>query len=74
MNVVIDIHYVVNDNKVLQRGSFPTKRRKHEIVAFEWWKQIKREMNVDYLEKVIADAEDITDKVMELEKASYSSE
>lgn len=70
MNVVIHIHYIANDMGVLRRGSFPLKSRNPEEVAYEWWKQIKRESYVNLeLDKVIADGEDITQLVKELEKA-----
>jgi hypothetical protein len=72
MNVTIQIHYITieNEGRILQRGSFPLKRRKPEEVAYEFWKWIKREMTVEIeLEQVIADGEDITKLVKELEKA-----
>jgi hypothetical protein len=70
MNVVIDIHYITCENKVLRGGSFPLKRRKKEVVAYEFWRWIKREHPYECeIEKVIADGEDITDLVIELEKA-----
>jgi hypothetical protein len=69
MNVLIVIHYISNDNKVMQRGSFPLKRRTKEQVAYEWLRQIKRQMPYyEELEKVTADGEDITEKVKKLEK------
>lgn len=70
MNVVIKIHYISAENKVLQSGSFPLKRRKPENVAYEFWKQVKRGMPYGGdLEKVTADGIDITALVIELEKA-----
>lgn len=72
MNVVIQIHYIAEGTKVLQRGSFPAKGRKPEKVAYDWWRELKREMPVEIaIEKVIADGEDITEKVKEMEKAPY---
>jgi hypothetical protein len=72
MNSTIQIHYIETESKikVLQRGSFPLKGKKQEQVAYKWWKQIRREssMNLE-LEKVIANGEDITELVKELEKA-----
>jgi hypothetical protein len=70
MNVSIQIHYLANKNKVLQRGAFPLLGCKPELVALEFWRKIKKEMTVDCdLEKVICDNEDITELVKELEKA-----
>lgn len=70
MNVVIDIHYISVENKVLQGGSFPLKRRKPEEVAYEFWRWIKREHPYEcVIEKILADGEDITKLVIELEKA-----
>lgn len=70
MNVLIVIHYISNDNKVMQKGSFPLKGKKKEQVAYKWLKQIKRQMPYyEEVEKVTADGEDITEKVKELEKA-----
>jgi predicted neuraminidase len=43
MNVLIQIHYITNDNKVYQKGSFPLKGRKVEKVALAFWNRIKRE-------------------------------
>ncbi|WP_423408006.1 hypothetical protein AABM38_20390 [Heyndrickxia sp. MSNUG] len=44
--------------------------RKSEKIAFEWLKQIKREVNFEELLEVIVDGkEDITEKVIEMEKA-----
>lgn len=69
MNVTLQISYISNENHVTQRGSFPLKRRKPEEVAYEWFKEIRREMPFSAeLESVIADGEDITELVMELEK------
>jgi hypothetical protein len=69
ITVAIQIHYISNKIKVLQRGSFPLSGKKHEVIAFEWWRKIKREMPFGAeLEKVIADGEDITEVIMEMEK------
>jgi hypothetical protein len=70
MHVLIVIHYISADNKVMQKGSFPLRGKTKEQVAYEWLRQIKRQMSYyEELEKVTADGEDITDKVKELEKA-----
>jgi hypothetical protein len=67
MSVLIVIHYISLDNKVMRRGSFPLKGRKKEAVALEFWKWIKREHPFECeLEQVIVDGEDITEKMKEL--------
>lgn len=73
MIVLIQIHYIATEyhSKTLQRGEFQLKGRKPEVVAYKFWRWIKREIPVDIeLEKVICDGEDITELVRELEKAS----
>jgi hypothetical protein len=73
MNALIVIHYIANDNKVMQRGSFPLKGKTKEQVAYEWLRQIKRHMPYyEEVEKVTADGEDITEKVKEREKAQLN--
>jgi hypothetical protein len=70
MNVLVQISFVSNDNKVLQRGTFPLRGKKKEQVALEWWIQIRRKMPFGgNLEKVVVDGEDITEIVMRMEKA-----
>lgn len=69
MNIVVQIYYIAEGIKLLQRGSFPARGRKPEKVAFDWWRELKREMPVEIqLEKVIVDGEDITEKVKEMKK------
>lgn len=77
MNVVIQIHYKATElgNKLLQRGSFPARGRKPEKVAYDWWRDIKKEMPVDIeLEKVIIDGEDQTEKIKKIEKGGDFNE
>ncbi|MEH7012435.1 hypothetical protein V7087_16745 [Neobacillus niacini] len=70
MNILIQISYTSNDNKVMHQGSFPLKRKTKEEVAFEFWSWIKKEHPYECeIEKVIVDGEDITEKVKELAKA-----
>jgi hypothetical protein len=57
----------VSGSKILQGGSFLLKGRKPEKVAFDWWTQIQREMNVDRLEQVLCDGEDITQLVKNMD-------
>jgi glycerol-3-phosphate dehydrogenase len=73
MTVLIVIHYISNDNKVMQRGSFPLRGKTKEQVAYEWLKQIKRQMPYyEELEKIIADGEDITDLIKKLENTNIN--
>jgi hypothetical protein len=68
VNVLIQISFISAENSVLQRGSFPLRGKSKEVVAFEWWKQIRRSMPYGgELEKVVCDGEDITEKVKELD-------
>jgi hypothetical protein len=68
MNVTIEIHYKAA-SKLMQRASFPTKGRKPERVAYEFWKSIKKEMPYPVvLEEVLAAGEDVTQKIKELER------
>jgi hypothetical protein len=70
MNVLIQIHYISNDNHSYRKGSFPLRRKKKEEVAHEFWKWIKGEHPYKCeIEQVIVDGEDITEKVKEIEKA-----
>ncbi|MEH7093920.1 hypothetical protein [Neobacillus vireti] len=68
MNITIEIHYKA-DSKLMQRSSFPARGRKPEQVAYQFWKDIKKEMpyNVE-LEEVLAAGEDVTQQVKELER------
>lgn len=67
MKVLIQIIYMANENKVMQRASFPLKRRKPEEVAYEWWRQIRVHYETFELLEVTANEEGITDKVKELD-------
>jgi hypothetical protein len=70
MTVLIVIHYISLDNKVMRRGSFPLRGKSREAVALEFWKWIKREHPFECeIEKVIVDGEDYTEKVKELNEA-----
>lgn len=70
MNVTIQIKYLSNAGRVMQRGSFPLRGRKPEKIAYDWLQQIKRQVTYQELISVVADGDqDITEKVRELEKA-----
>lgn len=71
MNVSIRIDYI-SSSKVSQLASFPLKGRKREQVALQWWKQLKKDTsNRGTLEKVLANGEDITQLVKDLEKEEW---
>jgi hypothetical protein len=71
MNVAIRIDYIAS-SRVSQSGSFPLRRRKPEQVALEWWKELKKETSYRaVLDKVVADGEDITDLVRNLEEEEH---
>jgi hypothetical protein len=73
MTVLIVIHYISNENKILRRGSFPLKGKLKEEVALEFWKWIKREMPFECeFEKVTVDGEDFTEVVKELERSKLN--
>ena len=54
---------IVNGIRIAKGGTFPLRRRKPEEVALDWIKEIKKEMNVEQVLEVIADGENITEKV-----------
>jgi hypothetical protein len=71
MNVSIKIDYIAC-SRVSQSGSFPSRGRKPEKVALEWWKQLKKETSYRAaLEKVTADGNDITQLVKDLEQEEW---
>lgn len=67
--VNLTIHYV-SGSRTEQSGSFPLRRRSPEQVAYEFWKQIQKEMSQRaVLEKVIANGDqDITELVREVQR------
>lgn len=70
MNVIIQIFYKSAGNSVYRKGNFPLKGKKPEEVAFQFWKEIKKESPFECsLDKVVLDVnEEITEKVFALEK------
>lgn len=69
MNARIQITYLTEGGRAQQSGTFPLRGRSVEVVAYEWLKQIKRQVTYRELISVIVDGkEDITDKVLEMEK------
>lgn len=71
MNVVIQINYIskADGTKSSQSASIPLRGNNKEQLAFEFWTWIKRKIPVEIiLEKVIADNEDITQLVKDLER------
>lgn len=73
LTVLIQIHYLSSSgNKIMQQVCFPLRNRSEEIVAFEFWQWIRQEYPIEvYLEQVLVVGKDITDLVIELEKASH---
>lgn len=70
MNARIQITYLTEGGRAQQSGTFPLRRRKQEEIAFEWLQLIKRKVTYKELISVIVDGkEDITEKVLEMEKA-----
>jgi glycerol-3-phosphate dehydrogenase len=68
--LIIQMFYFSNGDSILQRGEFQLRGRKTEQVAYDWLKQIKREMPYyEGIEKVICDGENITDLVKKLDEA-----
>lgn len=68
MTVNIQFFYIANGTRVMQKANFHLKGRKPEEIAYDWWRQIKREMPVDDLEKVVCNGEDITRILEEMDK------
>jgi hypothetical protein len=73
MNVAIRIDYI-SASRISQSASFPLRGRKPETVALQWWKHLKKEISYRAtLELVLADGNDITDQVKELEKKEWKN-
>jgi hypothetical protein len=77
MKIVIKIIYKVYGIKSMQCGAFPLNPKKFKEdpdqeaarVAFNWLKEIKREMNVEEIVEVVYDGDqDITGSVKEFEQ------
>jgi hypothetical protein len=57
---------------MLRSGSFPLRGKSKEYAAYEFWKWIQKEHPFEIeLQKVICDAEDITEQVKEIEKKYF---
>ncbi|WLR53540.1 hypothetical protein LC048_13510 [Mesobacillus subterraneus] len=68
--ITIKVKYLSPAGRVEQRGSFHIRGRKPETIALEWIKKIKKEVYFEELLEVIVDGkEDITEKVLEMQKA-----
>jgi hypothetical protein len=73
MNVSLRIDYT-GGSRISQSGSFPLRGRKPEQIALLWWKQLKKESSYRAtLDAVIADGQDITQQVVDLEKAETNN-
>jgi hypothetical protein len=74
MNITIEIHY-----KALSNGSrcgiFQLKGRKPETIAYQFWKEINKDMSYRAkLEKVLVNGnQDISESVIRLEDQAYRS-
>jgi hypothetical protein len=60
-------------HKTRQAGEFPLKGRKPEQIAVEWLYQISKEGTwVEEVYEVLANGEDITEKVIKLREAPFN--
>ena len=74
MTVIVQIHYTSTaKTRGYQKAEIPLKGRNPEMAAYEFWKWIKKQNQIDIsLEKVLCEKEDITEMVLELEKQENS--
>lgn len=73
MKVVITVKFRFPEGVASKSGDFPLRRRPPEQIAYEWIKQIKRKVHFEeLLEVVVNDKEDITQKVLEVAKTTFS--
>ncbi|WP_191556623.1 hypothetical protein [Metabacillus idriensis] len=77
MQILVSIHYFVNDIKSLRNGYFKVDEKKFKSdpdqeaakVTYEWYRKIKREFIYPVtLHRALYDEIDITGKVKELEQ------
>ncbi|OLS39155.1 hypothetical protein [Bacillus sp. MRMR6] len=67
MSILIEVHYISSESKIMRRGSFPLRGKSKEQVALSWWKEIKREMPYGAeLEILKIDGEDVTEVIKEM--------
>ncbi|WML45402.1 hypothetical protein [Neobacillus sp. PS3-40] len=73
MNVIIQMVYSVHGSKNSREASFPPRGKRPEELAYDWWKQIKKEMSYfAKLEKVVVNGEqDITETMINMENAIH---
>jgi hypothetical protein len=76
MTASIKIIYrsAVSGSLILQQASFPLKGRKPHKVTFNWWQQIKREMEVKELHQAICNGEEITNILKEMDRKSNGAD
>lgn len=55
MYISTEIHYIASGNRSLQKNSFQSRGKKSEYIAYQWWKQIKKEMS--YHTELVKDLE-----------------
>jgi len=66
MKILIKIHYTYRGVNALQRGYFPLKRS-IPYTAYEWLKQLRRQMPGMKVNKILHDEVDITNEVRKIE-------
>jgi uncharacterized protein (UPF0218 family) len=67
MNVTVAITFLSRGIRVQRKGAFQKRGRPPEKVAADWIQEIKKEMDVEGLIKIIVDGkEDITELVKNL--------
>ena len=68
--ISIRIYFETTHNKLTQAGEFPLRGRRPEQVAFEWWKELKKETFNPRLRRVVINGDqDITELVKQLDSA-----
>ncbi|MFY0758719.1 hypothetical protein AB1K32_07545 [Metabacillus dongyingensis] len=75
MQILIQLHYIINGGKLLQQGDFKVNERNYKLdpdkeatrVAYKWYREVKRAYIYEVeLHKVIYNQIDITEKVKAL--------
>lgn len=70
MNVIIQIHYTsIANTRGYQKAEISLKGRRPEIAAYEFWKWIKKQNQIEVsAEKILCEDQDITEVVLVIEK------
>lgn len=70
-DVFLRIHYTSPSGRSERKGNFPLRGQRPEEVALDWWeKDVSRGVEKK-LDKILADGVDITEKVLEEQKARW---